>query len=397
MSELTDLRDAINRLTGTIQGGRGSGSGGSSTVGVAAGAALGGIIEGGNLTSAVSRINVVLNDISQNFFLFSRSLIKLLPDLDRTNKGLAKFANEAEKAANLAAGTARKWAGIHSQIAQEYEGASKSLNKFSKGMESVNTFIKRMGLGVIGFAAVGLKDTSQGYQLTYQLGRLAYEIADALLPVIKSFTKSLAILNLGLHKINQGEGNGFTKYALGGLAVNALLGGLPASLAIRMAPTLGRGLATGGRMAWGGLRTGAELMGEGFGGSAAAGAAVGMTMLGGLGAAIVGASRTNWRQHKSDPSERFDMNYDDYGYPIKKKEAAAKPEEKEHLTPIYHTSFGAIDKLWEQMQALSTENPAQDTAVKQLDVLENIALIGLNILEWLEDVPRTTYDEALKA
>ena len=87
---------------------------------------------------------------------------------------------------------------------------------------------------------------------------------------------------------------------------------------------------------------------------------------------------------------------------VKKMIADRKKEteggkEQEHVTPIYHTQFGAVDKLWEQMQAMATENPAEDTATKQLDVLGAIALTCLNILEWLEGVPQTTQDEALKA
>ena len=47
-------------------------------------------------------------------------------------------------------------------------------------------------------------------------------------------------------------------------------------------------------------------------------------------------------------------------------------KDDEHLHPIMHTSFGAIEGLQNMMQSLATENPALAVETKQLTILEAI-------------------------
>ena len=66
------------------------------------------------------------------------------------------------------------------------------------------------------------------------------------------------------------------------------------------------------------------------------------------------------------------------------KPVATDSKDSRHLEPILNTSFGGVTELWQKMQALSTENPAQE---KGLSLIEQIA-------KWVYMIAHPTTTEA---
>ena len=299
------------------------------------------------------------------------------------------------------------------------ESFSAVIKKIDSGLI---TSLNRMGLALGATAALGLHDTVQGYQLAYQFERLAYEIADSLLPIIKDMTKAVSIVNFGLHKMNA-SGSGLHRNLIEGAILGTMVGWGRVFGAVGTGAKWGaRGLGYGAEYASGlsnamgpGLAPANYAMrGIGLGGSGLGLAAGGFALAGWAAyeakqASEAGRSFANnmhmtsegWRggtaaDYDAAQAERRKGYYNASGIGKLGDKDKDQPT-GEHLTEIFHTSFGSVDKLWDQMQSLATENPAGDTQTQQLDVLSAIALTLTNILEWLEGVPLTTKEEAMRS
>ena len=165
------------------------------------------------------------------------------------------------------------------------------------------------GIGI----TAGLEGTTQGVQLGWEFKKLAYEISDALLPVIKDFTHGMHVVNMSLHRMNQGGEAPVTR-AMGFIA----------------------------------------------------------------------------------PEVPLIKSLIDWIHPSKEEAKKETPKEREHLTPIWQTHFGGIEELWKTLQAMSTENPAEEMAHKELGVLEAIFLVATNILLYMQGKETITVDQALE-
>ena len=217
MSELTELRLAVLALTNAFNnsntGAHGGGNGGGK--GVAAGVA-GGIIEGSMSQSGIKKgfeNSVKLMDVSFASFLNGFKAVFLHAQLEfkrifSPNK-IANLFIKAGKGDNHAQASVA-FMDMLDQLDSKYRKENESKSKGAKIQEKSNAalgifngLINKAALTLTGFVAAGLADTVQGYQLAFELKRLAYQIADSVLPIILSFTRNLKLLNNYLDRQNR--------------------------------------------------------------------------------------------------------------------------------------------------------------------------------------------------
>lgn len=236
------------------------------------------------------------------------------------------------------------------------------------------------GVGVI----AGLRDTREGYQLQYQLGRLSYELADLVRGPLMMFAREIAGAGNVMHAINRSPD---LRHIGAGAAIGGMIGGAPGAAA---------GAAVGSSLdhpasTLAGVGTFSYLASV-FGTKLAAGVGAAFYAVG----ATVGPAVEKALAPKGDISLMDSIRIGARGgaqqinphlseiLRAASKEPAAKRQEavddEGHLQPIMHTSFGSLEGLQNTMQALVTENPAIDLAQRELTVIEKIYNL---IADWI--------------
>jgi hypothetical protein len=497
MSELTELRLAVLTLTNAFNnsttGAHGGGNGGK---GVAAGVA-GGVIEGSINSSATSKMgkditeaarlmgskfdnSIKLMDVSFRKFVDSLHTVFIQGSIDLKrlfNPKTWSNATDHKKVGSLQAESAKAFMDgaqkeydklAHKDPKAEAEkikalALEEKLNKSKKraedGWKTFNGLINKAALTLTGFVAAGLADTVQGYQLGFELKRLAYQIADSVLPIILSFTRNLKLLNNYLDRQNRDRKPG----EIGGLgATIATVIAAPFIIAIGkpllgLTKFLGTEFSKTMAMVWGkvgGLRGLGQMvgsLGEGTSRGMGIGSRVGGTgVLGGAGLIGSTIALALWTLYESKKIKDFDDNFkkmkmgkegwyrEDTKESLAKKKAEAdavaetpwryrkkelgngdrreytkdekadlekkysagkkdkaEKEKADRLESMLTTSFGNVTQLWEKMQSETTANPTLDVAEKSLDTLGYLLLNIINIKEILSNQKQTTAEELL--
>ena len=424
MSELTDLKASIDALRQTLTTNR-EPSGGAAA-GVAAGitaAAVASIVDTSIvnratavLASAIDGVSVTINEVGRNFAEairafsdeFAREVgvfeglgmevtqfYQVMQSVNRAFTGLtADMTNRAHLTATQADNA------YHSRIeAADTHAAPK---KKDWGLGNFQTWINRSTLALAGMVTVGLKNTTEGYKLSLAFERLAYALADAVLPFVNLLTRVFNQLSAEMHFINGLPGKKILEdpTATTGQRIGAAVLD-PRGLRDSYLQTIEQQMANEtNRDRLNSLRFGTAE--RGIREKDQAKEDLGMRQMHRGWADAENIHKYQQKQkwtvggdydEEADKRAQADKKFYESGIkhlellkeqtknepgqkvPGKQNFDATKPkqinEEKDHLHPLYQTQFMTLTSLWEQMNKYATENPGLDVVSSWLEKIFN--------------------------
>jgi len=309
MSEITELRDAINNLRGSISSQSSGGGGGAVTTGIAA-AAASGVIDAGLMNSAANAIkgeltaaskmitnilagtatemHVQLFQMSENMQQAITGVVNALAYFTSGLTGSTKLVGSARTAISdfdkewnahvmLQAGRVGTYRHrMQSQMAglatpATENNAEEKKKKSNWLMDKFNGIIGKATLAISGFAAAGLAGTVEGYKLKTAFDRLAFQIADAMKPAIDALTWGVGKAGATLRDVNKNYP--VARQAMG-VAASALIGNAAIKFATGWSPMAATNRAGGwltskipgaGRAAGTGIKALFDFFGGGMG------------------------------------------------------------------------------------------------------------------------------------
>ena len=364
---IDQLRASIDSLTTAIKSGN-KGSGGVAG-GLAAGtaaAAISGSIDTGIINNAFASLNTVFNKIIQSF--------------DKLDDRLRQVTSHLYQMVNASGKTPRQFLEWNKGGDERYfqEVGKREVEEKKKATTGFSLLSNKMLTFGAAVAAVtrGLQGTREGYLLGYSTQHVFFEIADMLRGPIRWITNEIEGFARVVHTIN--TSNAMVNPTRGGLgggsletAKNRLTGNKSDNWVRNKAGELvppGKENTNYRDQTW----------------------AQWFRFEGPADFSDKKRSKHRWEEVFGAAADRDRAAGNPLPPPMQKIGGTEKKPIDDHLQPLFHAEFGAIEELQNKMQALSVENPAQEHGLSLIEQIYNLLAKIYNKLPGeghLEEIP----------